>query len=162
ADLFAALRSGARGDVGGWGTHPARRLLVGAQLALAVTVVSAASLLVRTTLRLQQIDLGFEPGQLVFIEQGAKSVAAADTVIRRNAIDRLAERIGLVPGVVGTTAALSPPFVADAGFYGKFTTPGMSASDVQRSPFANLEVVTPSYFQVMGIKTIRGRTFTAA
>ena len=57
ADLVSQLRSGGRGVTGSAATR-GRRTLVVAQVALAVTIVAAAGLLIRSVLRLQSVDLG--------------------------------------------------------------------------------------------------------
>ena len=67
ADLVSQLRSGGRGVTGSAARH-GRRALVVAQVALAVTIVAAAGLLIRSVLRLQSVDLGLAADRLVLLD----------------------------------------------------------------------------------------------
>ena len=65
-DLVSHLRSGGRGVTGSAARH-GRRTLVVAQVALAVTIVAAAGLLIRSVLRLQSVDIGLPADRLVLV-----------------------------------------------------------------------------------------------
>ena len=67
ADLVSQLRTGGRGITGS-GATGGRRTLVVAQVALAVTIVAAAGLLIRSVLRLQSVDLGLPADRLVMLD----------------------------------------------------------------------------------------------
>jgi predicted permease len=160
-DLFGALQAGGRGGVRGWGTHGLRRALVTAQIALAVTSVVAAGLLVRTLERLQTIDLGMDPGGLWLVDTEPRTANFDTSNARSRArVDRLTERLAQIPGVRRVAATLQPPFSGNGGFYAKFTT--ADHGEPSNSPLANYEVVTPQYFATMGMQLRQGRLIDAS
>jgi predicted permease len=65
-DIASTLRTGGRGLTAG-GVRHGRRALVATQVALAVTIVAAASLLTRSLLRLEAVDMGLAADRLVFV-----------------------------------------------------------------------------------------------
>lgn len=157
ADLVAALRSGGRAAAKGWGMHPIRRLMVAGQIALAVTLVASAGLLVRTLHQMQRIDPGFRPEGVLFVDLADSRKYDTTLATKRNEVDRLIAAIARVPGVISASAGLSPPFVGNAGFYVKYVSEGMSTEDAARMPYANTEVVHPALAATVGLRLIRGR-----
>jgi predicted permease len=158
------LRAGGRSVTRGPGTKLVRRGLVAAQLALALVVLSGASLLGRTLLHLQRTDLGFDPVHLLFFRMDVllPSRAMSDSAFVARFLgvrDRLADRLREAPGSLGLTTALSLPFEASrvtvpTTIDGEAPTPG--------SPEISFEYALDDYFAVMKIPMRRGRTFTTA
>src|SRR5215471_2425226 len=64
ADLVDGLKEGGRGTSGSLRQQRFRRILVGSQVALSVTLLAGAALLIASFLRLSQQNLGFEPERL--------------------------------------------------------------------------------------------------
>jgi putative ABC transport system permease protein len=158
ADLISALKGGGRSSASGWGVHPLRRGMVAVQLALAVTVVAGAGLLLRTLERLQRIDPGFRPEGVLLVEiADARPIGAPDSARTRDEIDRVIDSLRSIPGVTSAGAVLSPPFVGNAGFYMKLVSDEMSAGQVEEIPYSNVDVVVPSSFETLGLKLRRGR-----
>ena len=157
ADLVSALKSGGRGAAKGWGMHPIRRVMVAAQVALAVVIIAGAGLLLRTLERMHRIDPGFRPEGVLFMDLADSR--KFDTLVppRRDAIDRMVARLSTVPGVVSAAAILSPPYVGNAGFYAKVIAVGQSEVDAARMPYAATDVVTPDALATLGLRLIRGR-----
>src|SRR5262249_54759980 len=63
-DLVDALKEGGRGAAGSTHQQRFRKILVGAQVALSVTLLAGAALLITSFIRLSQQDIGFEPRHL--------------------------------------------------------------------------------------------------
>lgn len=161
ADLVSALRAGGRAAAKGWGMHPIRRVMVAAQMALAVTMVAGAGLLMRTLERMHRIDPGFRPEGVLFVDLADTRKDDTTLALKRNEIDRIIARLERVPGVTSVSAVLSPPFVGNAGFYSKLVVDGMSAEDAARMPYANTDVVVPTAAATLGLRLLRGRFLEA-
>jgi predicted permease len=149
------------------GSQRFMRALVVAQFSLSLLLVTAAGLLLQTSLRLSGIRLGFDPGHVVLLEVadetpgGSPSFSAvetAETRSRRASAYRLVEeRLNAIPGV--RSASLS--------WYGLFSTNDLWTTliDPRRSSDrreARVNFVSQRYFDTVGMHTVKGRTFTDA
>ena len=143
----------------GPGRQAARDALVVAEVALAVVLLAGASLLVRSHQRLRAVDPGFDPhGVLVvpiFLDMekyggGAKS---------RAYYGRLLERLEALPGVLsagGATALPTSPLGPD---FDRPVWPEESPGDERSRAQASVRIVTPRYFETLGIRVREGRGF---
>jgi len=161
-DLAAHLRGGGRGTTGGAGRR-ARRGLVVAQVALAVTVVAAAGLLTRSLLRLQAVDMGIALDRLVFVRLTLPQVKYADGARHLRLLKELVAELQAAPGIAGATPVHTPPFAGTGGWDApEFTAEGQSAERAAANPSLNLESIHPNYFDTFEVTIIRGRGFTEA
>jgi putative ABC transport system permease protein len=161
-DLASCLRAGGRGTAGAASAR-GRRLLVAAQVALAVTIVAAAGLLVRSVQRLQTVDLGLAADRLVLVELDLPRDRYADSARRRSFHEDVVVRVGLAPGIESVTALNVQPFAGATGWdLPRFTAEGQTADQVALNPSLNFEAVYPAYFSTLGVTIQRGRQFTAA
>jgi putative ABC transport system permease protein len=160
-DLVEQLRSVSRGTTGRASAR-GRRLLVGAQVALAVTVVAAAGLLGRSLQRLQDVDMGMSTDRLVFAELDPPRQRFADDNVRRQFFEAVTTRLGAIPGIDGVTPLNVQPFAGSLGWdIPRFTAEGQTDGDVARNPALNFEAVYEPYFRTLGVTILRGRAFTA-
>jgi predicted permease len=161
-DLVGCLRAGGRGTTGAASAR-GRRLLVAAQVALAVTVVAAAGLLVRSAQRLQTVDMGLVADHLVLVELDLPRDRYADPARRRSFHDDVVAGVGAAPGIESVTALNVQPFAGATGWdVPRFTAEGQTADQVALNPSLNFEAVYPPYFSTLGVVIERGRQFTAA
>ena len=162
ADLAAHLRRGGRGAPGraGRGT---RRGLVVAQVALAVTVVAAAGLLVRSLLRLEAVDMGLAADRLVLVRLALPKEKYADAARHLQLLEDLVAQLAAVPGIAGATPVNTPPFAGTGGWdLPEFTAEGQDAERAAANPSLNVESIHPNYFVTLGVTLLRGRGFTEA
>jgi predicted permease len=161
-DVATALRAGGRGVRGGMGQH-GRRALVVTQVALAVAVVAAASLLARSLQRLETTDMGLAHERLVLAELDVPTEPYGDRERRRQLLDAVLERLRAIPAIDSATPINSEPFSGALGWdLPRFTAEGQTADQVATNPSLNFEAVHPTYFSTMGVSILRGRGFTAA
>jgi putative ABC transport system permease protein len=151
------LAAGGRG-AGSSVSQLLRRALVIAEVALAVMLVVAAALLVRSFWTLSQIDTGFRPEQVVTARITPSQPYCRDVARCLSFYQRALEDIEAAPGVRGAALTNTPPL---GGRVAKrsLNIPGL-ATPVQ--PLIWLNIVTPDYFRVMKIPVVRGRTFVYA
>ncbi|HUQ53962.1 MAG TPA: FtsX-like permease family protein, partial [Gammaproteobacteria bacterium] len=156
--LGDALRHGASGVVRGGGGARVRKLLVAGQMALSVVLLVSAGLLVRSVINLQQIDVGFDTDKL-FTARLSLPRARYQAPASRDALaEQMLERA--LPSVAGVTQAHVGPV---GGLFGSGTLEirGVTLSDADsRGPQA-FNYVRANFFDVLGIRMLEGRTFTA-
>src|SRR5439155_20616269 len=159
-DLQEALkRPGTRSA--GLGRARTRRLLVVGEVALALMLLASAGLLMRSFMRLLEVDPGFNV-ESVLTGSVLLPISKYPEPRRQAAFFKEAiERIEALPGVVAAGGSSSVPLIDnDTGgiqIEGRPEPhPGELAVEAERPK------VTPGYFRVMGIPLLRGRTFTWA
>jgi putative ABC transport system permease protein len=157
-DLNRALKEGGRTGTVGRARQRFRDSLAVTQMALSVVLLIGAMLLVRSFLELRRIDLGFRPQNALTLRivTPTSSYATSQDVI--GFYRTLRQRLGELPGVqtVGATRLL--PLTGTIGDWsitleGRVRAPG-------ENPNGDWQVVTPGYFESMGMKLRRGRAIT--
>src|SRR5437762_3579752 len=157
ADLQDSLKeSGSRLTIGSTRAK-ARSVLVVAEMALALMLLAGAGLLVRSFVRVQQVDLGFNPKNLLtaFVMLPPSKYPEP----RRQALffHEVMDRIASLPGVECAGGADSAPMLTND------TGPvSIEGHPVEPEIQAERPKITPDYFCAMGIRLLRGRTFTWA
>jgi predicted permease len=160
-DLVSQLRSGGRGVTGSAATH-GRRILVVAQVALAVTIVAAGGLLIRSVLRLQSIDLGLPADRLVLLDLHMPQVQYAERRRHAQFLDQAIAQLEAVPAISAATPVNLSPFSGQGWDLPRFTAEGQSDEEAASNPSLNLESVHPNYFATFEVPLVRGRAFTQA
>jgi predicted permease len=164
-DLNRSLRQGGRGGSIGGGTR-LRSALVVVEIALAVTLVAGASLLIHSFVALGRVALGFDSDHLLVAETSVPvrdlSSARRATTFYASLLPRLASlpRVTAVAGVRGLPAARARFGHQSNGGYWIEGGPSREALGV-RAPQAEFTVVTPGYFHTMRIPLRLGREFGA-
>ncbi|HET8645557.1 MAG TPA: ABC transporter permease, partial [Vicinamibacteria bacterium] len=157
--LTEALGDGAR-TAGTHGAHPRlRALLLAAEGAVAVVLLSGAGLLIRTFDNLRRVDLGYDPRGVLTFELAAPRGRYERPQEKRDLYRAVLERIEAVPGVEAAGAVLLRPLWSEIGMDWPFQVEGQSEADALRNPLLNLEAATPGYFQAMRLPLVRGRSF---
>lgn len=157
-DLQTSLKEG-RALVG-LGHSRLRHLLVVSEVALAVLLVTGAGLLIRSFWRLQDVDPGFKPENVLTarIELPTTKYRDADWPKVVNFYAELIRRLDALPGAASVGAAFSHSL--DSGFTTSFVVEGRTPPDPGTEPESNCRPVTPEYFQTMGVRLLEGRLFT--
>jgi putative ABC transport system permease protein len=161
ADLVSHLRSGGRGVTGPAARH-GRRTLVVAQVALAVTIVAAAGLLIRSVLRLQSVDIGLATDRLVLVNLDLPQAKYAERSRRAQFLDDVISQLESVSTISAATPVNVSPFTGQGWDLPSFTAEGQSADQAAANPSLNVESVHPNYFETFEVPLVRGRAFTAA
>jgi putative ABC transport system permease protein len=140
----------------------ARKLLVAAQLAVVVVLLTAAGLFIRSFTALLRLDLGFDPRGVLTFNFGF-SEEKYDTQEKQWAlIDAVLDSAQRLPGAIAAGAVYQRPFAHGAiGMDAGVILEGqpIAAGSSSRNPILNWEVATPEYFRAMDIQLLRGRLF---
>src|SRR5688500_3540990 len=126
------------------------------EVAIAVTLLGAGALLVRSFDRPQHIDLGFEPRGALALEIALPPDRYPTHAARALAVTAMVERIQALPGVAAAGATTNVP-LQRISFDSTFTAEGgppRAASDV---PITAHRLVTPGYLTALGVRLVRGR-----
>lgn len=154
-DLYAAFKTGSRASLA---SHrlPLGRLLVMSQIALALILVSAAGVFVRTFQNYLGVDAGFERQAVVSVR--VDMVAAGYRSEELAGVhQRLLDAVRGVPGV--QSASLASYGIAMGENISNYSGDRRVAADDARG---QENIVSPGYFRTMGIPLLRGRDFTTA
>ena len=140
-------------------SHRFRGSLVVIEIALSLVVLVGAGLLIRSLIRVQQVDAGFRADNILAMSLALPDYKYHKAVDQRVFFDRLLEATRALPGVQLASETSALPLggsTPSSSFYieGRPVAPG------QQSPHGDYASVSPDYFQTLGIKLIRGRIFT--
>ncbi|HSC26928.1 MAG TPA: ADOP family duplicated permease [Vicinamibacterales bacterium] len=133
-----------------------RRGLVAAQFALAMALVTGAALLVRTLENLRSTDLGFDASRIAVIEV-APATTSVDPAAARTYFDEALRRVSALPGVERAAVAHVMP-LDFGGSRMSVDVQGYSPQPDEDMEL-NFVLVTPGYFDTMGIPVLQGREF---
>jgi putative ABC transport system permease protein len=156
-----ALKEGARGGGEDSRRRGLRNIVVIAETALAMILLTGAGLLIRSFERLQNVNAGFNASHLLTAMIGLPKARYSKPEQWVAFQSQLLERIIGMPGVDEATAALPLPFIHGYINIG-FQVEGEPPRSRSESPSANFVAIQPNYFHVMRIPLLRGREFTGA
>jgi putative ABC transport system permease protein len=148
-----------RGSVGG--TSRAQAILVVADLALALTLLTAAGLMLRTVAALTNTVPGFDAARILSLQFSLVGKAYAEDPAVVAFQDRVLERLRAIPGVEDAALAGQIPFGGDRDCRGFHTQDRMKANPSE-DPCIERYGVTSSYLRLMNIPLRAGRSFTEA
>jgi len=150
----AALRTGPR--VTGRAFATLRRSLVVAQVALATVLLACAGLLLRSVEQLLSVLTGFDASNVVTVQVVVPRGLGINEVQGLALFDRVLETVRAVPGVEeAALTSLLPLSGSSLEMYGVVTE--TSAGSAENAGVAFRYVVTPEWFETMGIPLLRGR-----
>jgi len=159
SDLTGAIKEGAR--LAGPGLGSIRRpstqqALIVAEIALAMTLLAAAGLMVRGLQRQMEVPLGFEPNGVTVAS--LQLPPARYTPAQRQAfVERLSERLLAVPRVRSAAIGTGAPFAGGVSA-GRLLPDVAPAADAALRYYRH--IVSPQFFATMGVAAIEGRVFT--
>ncbi len=157
----AVLRSGTRGT----SSRGARRRaegLVAIQVAIAMIVLAAATLIARSFVNLRNADLNIDPSHLLVADLTLRASDFGTAQQETAMLDRLLPLVRGLPNVVAVSPVVASPFSGPAGWSGSPRAEGQTPQEIAANPTLNMDVVDPDYFTTMGMNVLRGRAFTSS
>jgi len=159
ANVNETLKEVARSPSRGEGRRVKRDLLVVGQVAMALALVICATLMTRSLLSLQAVDLGFDAQHLLTMRVKLPAYRYESDGQRSAFFDQVTRGISETPGVVSAAGALSIPLDGWNNWKDATIESYISPDPTTRIRLG-FTVVTPRYFETMGIPLLRGRDFT--
>ena len=142
------------------GSNANGTLLVITEVALALVLLTGAGLLVNSFIRLQSVPTGLQPEQLVAMSVNLPHASYRDAQARLTFIDRLMPKLAALPGLKSVAFGCNLPL--DAGLQGtSFKVEGEPVVTTN-APHTHVSIVSPGYFQTLGISILQGRDFAGS
>jgi predicted permease len=159
ADLIDGLKEGGRGTSGSVRQQRFRKILVGAQVALSVTLLAGAALLITSFVRLSRQNIGFRPENLWVGLVTLPQPQYADPATRQQFVEKTLVALHTIPGFQSTTISGDIPLLGGGGGATLYTRPDGEVLPVDKRASAPSHDVAPDYFKTWGIPILTGRDF---
>ena len=156
--LSAMLKEGARTSSGSRRSQRTRRHLVIAEVAIALVLLSGAGLLSRSFARLLEVDPGFATENIVSTRLTLPASGYPDNGDVLGFYQELIPRLAEIPAISRVGAVTNLPLATRLGDM-DFEIEGRPIPPGANEPAADWQVVTPGYFEAMGLTLLRGRGF---
>ncbi|HEY6402146.1 MAG TPA: ABC transporter permease, partial [Blastocatellia bacterium] len=154
-DLVEPLKGASKGGGGGFRRGRMRNALVVFEVALSLVLLSGAGLLMRSFVKLQQMDLGFNPENILFARLPFPRGQYATAAEKQRFYEQLLPRLRALPGVVAATETTSlPPY---GGIDSVIEVVGETHTEKWRAMF---QLCSEGYFSTLQLRTILGRTLS--
>ena len=156
-NLNEVLKEGG-GSARSTGRHGLRRALVIAEFALALSLLAGGGLALHSLWNVAHVDLGFRSDHLLTFDLPVAKGRLTDPVQITTFYRQLLEKIQALPGVTSVSVSEGAP-LQGVRFGMPFQIAGKEVSDMSQRPVAGLNMVTPDFFKVFGIRMAQGRAF---
>jgi putative ABC transport system permease protein len=157
-NLSGALNAGGRSGAGD-GRHRTHSILVVAEVALAVALLAGAGLMTQSLLRLQAVDPGFKPQQVAAFDVGLHGDKYSSGAHIRQFYRETRERLSRLPDIREAAAISSLPLGGQEKVQ-MVRVEGQPQPSIDHTPTAENRIITPGYFDAMGVRLLQGRDFT--
>jgi predicted permease len=158
---FEALKEAGRGNTGGRAARMTRNVLVVVQVALCVTLLVGAGLLVKSFDRLQNESPGFQRDGLVTVRLDLPASKYPDDTTIAAFYERTLENLRAIPGVTRAGYISNLPF-GQSTWQSSYVVEGRDTDGGQPSPHGFARVADEEFFNALSIPLLAGRHFTAA
>ena len=159
-DLIGVLRNSRAQGLMSFGLRSFRGWLVISELALAVVLLLAAGLLVRSFNKLVNVDLGFNRENVLTARISLPRSVYAKPAQVQTFYDDLLQRVKSLPGVESAGTINHTPF-GGFGLIANFGIEGYPQLDKKKEPTVGIGTVSPDYFQTLKIPLLSGRYYDA-
>ncbi|UCC74201.1 MAG: ABC transporter permease [Gemmatimonadota bacterium] len=154
-DLHETLKEGGRSRTEGRDRRRVSELLVVAEFALSLVLLCGTGLLLKSLVRIQQVDLGFRPENLLVMRLDLPDSRYSQREQREVFVRDVTERLSRLPGVSDAASVLALPFSGTAATL-RYAVEGERA-DADEDLATEYQPITPGYFRTMGIPLLTGR-----
>jgi predicted permease len=157
SNIVEALKEGSLSTTAGRSRHGLRSSLVIVEMALALILLVSAGLLIRSLLRLQGVNPGFDPHNVMTASLDLPDAKYSDAK-KEEFFRELIPQLQVLPGVQSAAAVFPLPMSGDE-IRTSFQIEGRPVVKAEE-PHTSIRVVTPNYFSTMRIPVLQGRDFT--
>ena len=161
AGISATLKEGGRSALTTRGGARMRTTLVIAEVALAVTLLAGAGLLIRSFARLAAVDPGFQVDPALTFEISLPDARYKEDAQKIAFFDQLLPRLEAIPGVQKAAGVISLP-LSGTSIVLSFEVEGRPPVPPAQQPAMQVRIATAGYFETIGIPLEKGRYFTGA
>jgi putative ABC transport system permease protein len=140
----------------------ARSGLIVAQVAISFVLLVGAGLLVRSFIKLRQVDGGFRTDRVITMVVSLDFVKYNTPTARRTFFKSVLDRVEAEPGVQAAALGITVPLDQKQPFLAGLMIEGQPLDDRSARPQVDFKFASPAYFQTIGMTLLSGRLFTAA
>jgi putative ABC transport system permease protein len=158
-ELGQMLRESVRGSSGRRGAQRTRNMLVVSEVALAVVLLVGAGLLIRSFVKLVNVDPGFRTEHIVSFSVTTPDLKYPYDRDRNRFAAQVIDRLAAMPGTQATAVSFDRP-LQHRGMRITFEIDGRPASKTDSRMVAGTRPASASYFSALGIRLVRGRLYT--
>ena len=155
ANLYEALSEGGRSG-GSSSSHRLRGALVVSEVALALTLLVGAGLLIRSFARLVHVDPGFNPRGVLTFSIAIPGTRYPDQASQDRFFDDVLAGISRLPGVKAAGATNALPF-GEGWSTATFSIEGRTIPAGEQRPWGDVRIVSPGFFQALRVPLLEGR-----
>jgi putative ABC transport system permease protein len=149
------LKDSGRGVVGGFRRGKLRSTLVICEVALSLVLLAGAGLLIRNFVKLQTMDIGFDPDNILVARLPLPREQYKTAAAKQQFFEALLPRLHALPGVVAATETSTlPPY---GGIGTDIDIPGKTHAERWEAIY---QLCSDEYFRTLGLKIVRGRTLS--
>jgi putative ABC transport system permease protein len=153
------MKDGGRGSTEGGRRQLIRNTLVVLEVASALVLLVGAGLMIKSFMRLQQVDIGFNPDKALAVSVPLPQTKYPKEDQQVAFFQQLLEKVRTLPGVETVGATSGVPLSRDDFVLG-FKIQGQPELPPEASQSTNYYSISADYFKAMGIPLLRGRVFT--
>jgi putative ABC transport system permease protein len=163
-NLTAALKEGGGRTTSSTRRQRARSVLIVAQVAISFMLLIGAGLMLRSLIKLQQVNPGFNPESVLLMRISPNWSKHTTNDQYRVLLSRLLDKAQAQPGAlsvaIASTFPLNPLGITFGPFNRRFQIEGQPLAAGDPGPEADIRIVSPDYFQTIRLPLIKGRVFT--
>jgi predicted permease len=161
SSMSTVLKDDSARGTAGTRTSLARSTLVIAETALALVLLVGAGLLIKSFLKLQDVNPGFSAERVLTAQLALPAARYPDAAARRAFWARLLDRVRSLPGVTAAGLTSNVPFNGNVSS-GSYAIVGYTPPQGEAQPHGRQEVIGGDYFRAMQIPIVAGRAFSDA
>jgi predicted permease len=159
ADLVDGLKEGGRGTSGSMRQQRFRKILVGAQVALSVTLLAGAALLITSFVKLSRQSIGFRPENMWTGLVTLPQAGYPDSGTRQRFVEKTLAALQALPSIQSATISGDIPLIAAAASNMLYTRPEGEILPADKRAAAAYHQIAPDYLKTFGIPLVAGREF---
>jgi putative ABC transport system permease protein len=156
ADVQETLKEGGRSGSSGVGHHRIRSALVIVEAAMALILLVGTGLMLKSFWKVLQADGGFNADGVLTASVSGPDTKYREPAQRRAFIEQVVAKVKAIPGVDYAASAL--PLLG--GWQSSFSVEGRPEPPPGQRPSADITRISPDYFRAMGIRLLKGRSFS--
>jgi putative ABC transport system permease protein len=150
------LKEGGRSMSADRGSHAVRRMLVIAEVALALMLLAGAGLLIKSFSRILGVSPGFDAKNVLTLGVSLPQARYPSDTARIAFWDQVLPRIAAIPGVRAVGATSTMPF-AGGWSTGSFSVDGYTVKPKENSPWGDIRLATPGFADALRMPLKKGR-----
>jgi len=160
--VVTSLKEGGSQSTFGKSRQRLRSMLIVAQVGFSFLLLVGAGLMLRSFVKLQHVDPGFQPENVLTMQIGLDFAKYNNNDKQRAFFETLLDKIQALSGVKSAAASMMIPLTKGMKMNGDFQIEGQAPVPGQSLPVADFRFVSPAYFDTLHIPLLEGRMFTKA